>query len=581
MLRVNKPKLSNLGTYTLKVTNGNLSRTENFTLIVRSKPQVRVEVVPAQGLYDQGREYSVKCVAEGYPIPTISWYFKPCDTFVDCARERQDTIRQRLNHRITNTHSSVSVIKEVARRSGQITCQACNHDCTFQSVDFFVTDIPDNGFSVNGPENVLVGEAISLKCSASKYNFSQDSIEWYKDSLHGAKKLVNSPRYKVDLTSTRFSFTKELTVLNVTLGDKGRYYCKVSRIEDRRSPMASRRRSYSRGNEDENTSQLSFHLNVLPLEHPVFIATNLVSKVDEDTRPLIVQAPEDGIELTCKVHGRPRPLITWYLNGKKLKPTLNTTRVQILDDNQEVRINYVSSKDEGLYECHAENRVGFTQATHLVQLKSTAERDAMYAQISIPVIIAVVIALLVVILLLIIAKICYMKRQKKTSSVSTAPAWKEPSTPPTPRLTHYNEYALNTSATPPQNLSEEEECRVTLTGSVSPMGTLRTSGTPRHLTPHPSEIYGHCHYEANTVGLPPQGLHSHDPLLQFQQFSICDCSAQTLPQGTLERQFPHLYSAVPRSNCAGTAMTMHRNYYHGSQRSRSHSHSPSRRSAEY
>merc|ERR1719410_2706447 len=139
--------------------------------------------------------------------------------------------------------------------------------------------------------------------------------------------------------------------------------------------------------------------------------------------PLIVQAPEDGIELFCKVHGRPRPMIKWFLNGQILKPTLNTTRVQILEDHQVVRINYVSAKDEGLYECKAENTVGYTKATHLVQLKSTAELDAMYAQISLPVIIAVVIALLV------IAKICYMKRQKKTSSVSTTPEWKEPSTP--------------------------------------------------------------------------------------------------------------------------------------------------------
>ena len=104
VLRVNKPKLSNLGTYTLKVTNGNLSRTENFTLIVRSKPMVRVEVVNPQGLYSQGHEYTIKCVAEGYPIPTINWYFKPCSTFIDCTRERTDPIRQRLNHRITNTH---------------------------------------------------------------------------------------------------------------------------------------------------------------------------------------------------------------------------------------------------------------------------------------------------------------------------------------------------------------------------------------------------------------------------------------------------------------------------------------------
>ncbi len=44
MLRVNKLKLSSAGSYTVKVTNGNLTKMENFTLIIRSPPSVDVSV---------------------------------------------------------------------------------------------------------------------------------------------------------------------------------------------------------------------------------------------------------------------------------------------------------------------------------------------------------------------------------------------------------------------------------------------------------------------------------------------------------------------------------------------------------
>ena len=81
-----------------------------------------------------------------------------------------------------------------------------------------------------------------------------------------------------------------------------------------------------------------------------------MSASQKDGQPLIVEQPEDGAELVCQVAGRPKPSVNWYLNGKKLKPTLNNSRVQVTDDNQVVRISYVSSKDEGLYECEAENR---------------------------------------------------------------------------------------------------------------------------------------------------------------------------------------------------------------------------------
>ena len=99
-----------------------------------------------------------------------------------------------------------------------------------------------------------------------------------------------------------------------------------------------------------------------------------------------MEQPEDGAELICRVAGRPWPSINWYLNGKKLKPTLNNSRVQITDEHQVVQISYVTSKDEGVYECEAENKLGSIRILRLVQLRSTIETHQIYDQLSIPVI---------------------------------------------------------------------------------------------------------------------------------------------------------------------------------------------------
>ena len=207
-----------------------------------------------------------------------------------------------------------------------------------------------------------------------------------------------------------------------------------------------------------------FQLNVLPIEIPVLTETNLLRLSQKRRDPIIVANPADGIQLRCKVTGRPLPKITWYLNQKKLRPTIKTQRVQILEDNQLVNISYITSKDEGTYNCTAENSFGITSASHVVLLKSTAERDTLYANIHIPVIVAVVIALLLVVLLIILAKLCY-RNKKKTSISNGSPgsttAWKEPPTPPTPRLTQF-ELPLTTPPPSSHYSNEDEECRINL-----------------------------------------------------------------------------------------------------------------------
>ncbi len=379
--------------------------------------------------------------------------------------------------------------------------------------------LQDGGFSVDGPESVLVGQNTTLKCSASRYNFSADSIEWYKDSLTTGKKMLTSDpasrdlRYDVSLTQTDFSYTKELKLYNVTLNERGNYMCRVRLLEPSNggqypqrpqtsSWTSARRRSYSPRRagagtyfygQDNLQQELSLHLEVLSPEPPLLVNTNLKPEVNKTKQPLLVAQPEDGLELFCRVSGRPRPQMKWYLNGLRLTSTTTTTRVQLTDEDQVVRINYVSPKDEGLYECKAENMLGYSQAARLVRLQESFEREAVYANISLPVIVAVVIALMLVLVLIIIAKLCYNKAKKakghhqqqpSTSCNSSSRGWKDPPTPPTPRLMQFEmpltaSSSRSRSTTNGEACADDEECRVTLTsnsnrdeGSISPVPTI-------------------------------------------------------------------------------------------------------------
>ncbi len=406
---------------------------------------------------------------------------------------------------------------------------------------------------------------------------------------------------------------------NITLRDRGRYVCRARLLEapytrTAASTSSGRRRSYNSGGgthfygQDNLQQEIDFNLDVLPLEHPLLIDTNLKPEVNKKTQPLLVKEPEDGLKLFCRVSGRPRPRMEWYLNGNRLRP--NTTRIQLTDDDQVVKINYVSPRDEGLYECKAENRVGSTQAAHLVRLQSTLDRERMYAKIHVPVIVAVAVALFLVILLIIVASCCYNYSKKKkgsarcSSSGSTPDrgrAWKDPPTPPTPRLTQFD-MALVSSSRSTTNGDEDDECRVTLTnsnrddGSISPVPTIQCGGPPvggGHLC--------HCHMQPTYY--PSSAM--------MPKCSICDFNVTMPPYGGTPSPPPGSGMGVGGPLAAAYATTtlgrpllgghhgqyMHYNNAHGGtlmrtrydpggvlgnhHSHRSRSHSPPRLSAEF
>ena len=87
MLRLSNLRLEDSGQYRIKVENGQHEKWENFTLVVTEPIKVSVRVLELQtsaGLYQFGVHYTLRCLATGYPAPSISWTFKPCADYKVC-----------------------------------------------------------------------------------------------------------------------------------------------------------------------------------------------------------------------------------------------------------------------------------------------------------------------------------------------------------------------------------------------------------------------------------------------------------------------------------------------------------------
>ena len=74
---------------------------------------------------------------------------------------------------------SESKLMVIASETGVYTCMGCNGNCEMSQVKFFVTTLPE-GFHIEGPTQAIEGDAVELLCAASKYNYTDNSLVWYK-----------------------------------------------------------------------------------------------------------------------------------------------------------------------------------------------------------------------------------------------------------------------------------------------------------------------------------------------------------------------------------------------------------------
>ncbi|XP_033962060.1 ADAMTS-like protein 1 isoform X1 [Pseudochaenichthys georgianus] len=89
--------------------------------------------------------------------------------------------------------------------------------------------------------------------------------------------------------------------------------------------------------------------------------------------PALLQKPIASLELRCEALGNPEPSLTWTKNGKELH---YNSRVGLLSSGS-LRIQSPSKPDEGLYTCTANNRLGTTSLSSLLQITGGKGRSCV------------------------------------------------------------------------------------------------------------------------------------------------------------------------------------------------------------
>ena len=227
----------------------------------------------------------------------------------------------------------------VASRSGQYTCMACsNGNCELDTAAFFLTSLAE-GLEVEGPTQAVEGDAVEVQCSASKYNFSANSLGWFK--LLGArrvpvtrlrKKSLGSRLEVVESNPSNFDVGSRLKFESLAPADSGVYVCRVT-------------------GSDGAPQERKLNLTVHQMEYPVFVETFNM----DDT--MYVKSDET-VEMKCVARGVPKPTVSWYLNDTAIDFSKDLNFI-LSHSGQSLRVAaVVAGKSEGRYTCKASNRAG-------------------------------------------------------------------------------------------------------------------------------------------------------------------------------------------------------------------------------
>lgn len=180
--------------------------------------------------------------------------------------------------------------------------------------------------------------AVGTKTKLTGYLEGGDvQVRWFKDD----KKLPSTPKCR--LTNTNGVVTLELR--SAKESDTATYKC-VAKNEF---------------GEVTSSAQLQVYAQTI---------------VSDDCAPMFIKTLRDSynskiseLTLTCNVHAVPTPYIFWTKDNMPIQTNAKYKIKQMEDGTCELLVSFVDWKDLGKYVCKAENKLGKSQLTHVVDVK--------------------------------------------------------------------------------------------------------------------------------------------------------------------------------------------------------------------
>ncbi|KAG8190869.1 hypothetical protein JTE90_010294 [Oedothorax gibbosus] len=414
MLEIFRVDRSDAGRYTLfGVTEGRNSSI-SIDLLVKDEPLVFVR--HDQLVYMHGKDYSLDCVADGYPDPAVRWRWKTCPDLRDmwsCDPEDPggwrdvDDVKSSNSENLTfeystePTFSFMSSMHLVANRPGFYKCIASNDVGVRQKiVPFVVTDAID-GFEISlSQSNPVEEDYVEITCKVNTYNFT--SIEWtWRPKHSNVLPLQNTSDVKIISSSSVYSHMSTVTFRKICLKQSGDYEC----------------RAFSPKN--NNTEVKLVSIDVREIKKPVLNSTNMAGGTFQ---PI----PGTRHDFYCKTEGVPIPHVTWLKDGQDLSLT-NMSGVEIKNRNQTLVIRRVLEKDEGFYQCVVSNRGGiiFGNATLDVIPDSREVIGLTHGETSAIVIVGISLIALLLLISCLMKRILKEKRERKELNIISHNFFKE------------------------------------------------------------------------------------------------------------------------------------------------------------
>ncbi|XP_035776815.1 platelet-derived growth factor receptor alpha-like isoform X5 [Anopheles albimanus] len=395
-LTINDPTVYDTGMYTVMVTAGSTHSLYNMPVYVYEKPIAHLD---ERKYVKSGETVDFMCRSIGYPVPVISFMFKPCleEPWQNCSKmaipasakwdsSSPDIVSEHTTRTVSSSEKETSIASSrtyriIANQPGIVYCKAGNSEGSeILQTDLLVSDLSEAIVMerVHPKEIVTVGDTVKFVCSALVYNYTKEIT--FK---HNGKELHEGDGVQVTYSPKSFAWEARLTIDNVVREQSGEISCHVKTIDDL-------------------TESSTTYMDVLVPVAPRLLSGNEEQTMTVDTASIIV--------FDCDVIGTPEPKIAWFKDDMPLEIEQNSSRIHLT--RTVLTYEYMKQDELGLFECRAENKEGKITKSWKVDVRTAVVKKTY--------IYAIVVLLLVLIIAIVLISLFYCKKKKEVRAMKAA-----------------------------------------------------------------------------------------------------------------------------------------------------------------
>ncbi|XP_019613602.1 PREDICTED: muscle M-line assembly protein unc-89-like [Branchiostoma belcheri] len=331
--------------YTIEASNIRGSVSKSFKIdVVEVKVPPEFLKKPKEQTVMEGDTVEFSCEVDGDPEPQVIW------------SKDSRPIHEGGQFSITTVdYSSTLEISNVSLdNKGTYVCTIRNkHGEQKCSAGLTVEEKPFPPEFLEPPASQTVEEGKSAKFSCEVDGEPAPKVSWAKDG----RTLQQGKRYRI--SSDEFSSTLEIPTVLVT--DGGSYACVLENAEGRVTEeftLTVQEGEHKEITQDQLQSLLS------SIDSGSTEDTDMFYSIDEASPPEfkselkdIVCKEDEEVVFSCTVMGAPDPQISWYKDGKNIKPS-KYFKMSYDGETAELTLDGAFPEDSGVYTCTARNPAG-------------------------------------------------------------------------------------------------------------------------------------------------------------------------------------------------------------------------------